>query len=650
MTSEFTMSESDNRTLGVLSGDGQPQPRASLTSTGTMASAKTGISVAEVAQSWTESEIVKKFTNQTVHWTNSWSSNRIRLAKLISTSAFAAVINICIIANTCTVVYETDVAADGGKIPLWLGWVLRGFLVVYTLELAVKMYVFRSTFFRDGSHLLDIVIVSVDIVCELVSEFVDTLPSISILRIFRVLRLLRVLRAVKVLRELHFMLHGMMATMKAMFWATILLIFILTGWSIVAVELVHPLNRDIAATGVYSDCERCPRAFASVFEANLTFVQQIVAGDSWGLVSLPIIERHPWTGIILMGALLSVNLGIMNLVLSVIVDTAVEARAADVQCQLNEKKAAFRKAAAKLLKMCQDLDVDNDGHLTLAELTDGFYSNPEFAATLTLMDIYQDDLALMFKLMDVDKSGEISYTEFVEQLFRIKERDSHTTLMFLRFQVRDVEEKFGAFENQITSSIAAHGAVLSRIAGALDQKEQLPSGNEHPSADPREMRKQAAPVAPPVLMERAVPSGGSGGTASKSAWSAGVRHVQQCGRADLTAVLKEAVAKSMPPLSALPASLCSPRHQNAARPAQDNPQLGSQASGRCPRTSPIKGSVGARAVDALDPDMSAVAGTATPRIRRGSQWLRDASDPTVPKDTGGRASSKSADVSEEPFV
>ena len=36
----------------------------------------------------------------------------------------------------------------------------------------------------------------------------------------------------------------------------------------------------------YDGCDRCPDAFASVFDSLLTFIQTILAGDSWGQVSL----------------------------------------------------------------------------------------------------------------------------------------------------------------------------------------------------------------------------------------------------------------------------------------------------------------------------------------------------------------------------
>merc|ERR1712232_1172097 len=101
-----------------------------------------------------------------------------------------------------------------------------------------------------------------------------------------------------------------------------------------------------------SDCERCGRAFESVFASMLTFTQQIVAGDSWGVVTLPIIEAHPWTAVFFVSVLVSIQLGLMNLILSVIVDKAQQAHADDARFVLQQRQEEFERAKHDLLKMC----------------------------------------------------------------------------------------------------------------------------------------------------------------------------------------------------------------------------------------------------------------------------------------------------------
>merc|ERR1719361_3026003 len=166
------------------------------------------------------------------------------------------------------------------------------------------------------------------------------------------------IRSIRVLRELALMLQGFKGAAKAVVWATVLVFFILTFWSLVSVELIHPIVRELAEQGKLDDCPRCSRAFRSVMEANLTWTQTIIAGDAWGKYSLPIIEEAPASSIVLVGALLTVNLAAMNLVLSVIVDAAVDSRESDTEIKLVEKERRFKSSLKELTTMFTSMDKD----------------------------------------------------------------------------------------------------------------------------------------------------------------------------------------------------------------------------------------------------------------------------------------------------
>ena len=52
---------------------------------------------------------------------------------------------------------------------------------------------------------------------------------------------------------------------------------------------------------------------SQVYSASLTLFSQIVAGDGWGTLSLPLAEAHPWLSVILFAIMISISLGVMNL-------------------------------------------------------------------------------------------------------------------------------------------------------------------------------------------------------------------------------------------------------------------------------------------------------------------------------------------------
>merc|ERR1719162_244593 len=105
-----------------------------------------------------------------------------------------------------------------------------------------------------------------------------------------------------------------------------LLFIVCTIFSIFAVVLIQPIVAEIAEDGGFGFCSRCPRAFESVMQANLTWFQTIVMADEWGTYFTPIIEHTPSTAFLIIPVTVLIALGLLNIVMSVIVSKAEDAR------------------------------------------------------------------------------------------------------------------------------------------------------------------------------------------------------------------------------------------------------------------------------------------------------------------------------------
>lgn len=230
--------------------------------------------------------------------------------------------------------------------------------------------------------------------------------------------------------------------MQATFWSALLLFFMLTFCSIIAVQVVHPLNKQVADTGEYDDCPRCKEAFESVMAANLTFLKTIVAGDSWRRVSIPIMEKFPSTIFVFTGMLLSIVFGVMNLVLSCTVNRALESREADQKFQLARQRSMFQKSCEEFAEICQSLDTQRRGLLTKEEMHLGFDRNEHFTAVMQSMNMRRDDMEMLFQLMDKNLSGDVNYEEFILALYQVEFLSPKTVLAFIRHSL--VEIKKGA--------------------------------------------------------------------------------------------------------------------------------------------------------------------------------------------------------------
>eukprot|EP00972_Heterocapsa_arctica_P021816 3207280-Heterocapsa_arctica.AAC.1 len=92
------------------------------------------------------------------------------------------------------------------------------------------------------------------------------------------------------------------------------------------------------------------------------------------------------------------------------------------------------------------------------------------------MDIQKDELQSVFKLLDRDGSGSVSYMEFCEELHKIRTRDTRTMLTFLKLQVNETRESVDtgrvASEERLTQQnekLDAHTELLELIFARLEK-------------------------------------------------------------------------------------------------------------------------------------------------------------------------------------
>eukprot|EP00747_Dinoflagellata_sp_TGD_P215090 gnl/TRDRNA2_/TRDRNA2_87836_c1_seq1.p1 gnl/TRDRNA2_/TRDRNA2_87836_c1~~gnl/TRDRNA2_/TRDRNA2_87836_c1_seq1.p1 ORF type:complete len:354 (+),score=56.55 gnl/TRDRNA2_/TRDRNA2_87836_c1_seq1:2-1063(+) len=175
--------------------------------------------------------------------------------------------------------------------------------------------------------------------------------------------------------------------------------------------------------------------------------------------AVPIIEEAPWAGIVLLAVLVTVNLGILNLLLTAIVDRAQETREQDEENKLRLKQKSYEAMRKKLMQICQDLDVDGDGQITLGEIIDGVSISDKFEKLLRLMDVHEDDLRMVFHILDEDGSGSVSFEEFSTQIHRMKTQETHTMLLIMKGHIKDLERSMYHFISDFKAEI------LDKIAG-----------------------------------------------------------------------------------------------------------------------------------------------------------------------------------------
>ncbi len=221
-----------------------------------------------------------------------------KLLNLIESNLFTFGITALILMNAITLGLETDqsiTARYGGL----LHWIDRIILVLFSIELLLKFYVYRSRFFRSGWNLFDLAIVAIAWV-----------PTSGALTVLRALRILRVLRLISVVPQLRRVVSAIGHSIPGMVSVVGVLGLIFYVASVLATKLF----------GTYPD-PNMQEWFGSIGASAYTLFQ-IMTLESWSMgVVRPTMELFPWAWSFFIPFIIITSFAVLNFFIGIIVDS-----------------------------------------------------------------------------------------------------------------------------------------------------------------------------------------------------------------------------------------------------------------------------------------------------------------------------------------
>ncbi|CAE7224153.1 Scn5a, partial [Symbiodinium pilosum] len=403
-----------------------------------------------------------------------WPWIRIKLAAVVFSQTFEMAMGALILGNLVLIMYETDedakcypdYAEDFGLCPfrsdhvLWVQITNLVVLLLYSLECMVRIYVERTLFFCNRWNQIDFIIVGFG---WLDFALADTL-SISLLRMSRLIRVARAVRLLISIPEFYLLINGLYSSIKAILFGALLLVSVIVIWAVVSVQLLHP----ITSRQSYPMCQRCPTGFSTVFNAGLTLFQQLVAGDSWGQINIPLVETAPLTMFLLFAMMMTISLGLMNLILAVIVERAAEARENDHEEKIKQKQNQRARSMEDLAKLCASMDIDSNGLISLAEMKKGYDEVDEFAKLMQVMDMKKEDMETVFNVMADSVTDEVSYLDFCKSLSSFVKRDPIIMQSLVKFSVMEVRK---ILREEVLTVLDEHTDMLRELLPQRPQRE-----------------------------------------------------------------------------------------------------------------------------------------------------------------------------------
>ncbi len=167
-------------------------------------------------------------------------------------------------------------------------------LIVFVVELTLKLYAHGLRFFRSSWNVFDLLVVVVALV-----------PGSGAFAVLRALRVLRVLRLISAVPRLRQVVGALMAAVPGMLsiGALLGLLFYVSG---------------VMATMLFADTD--PERFGTLW-ASLFSLFQVMTLDSWSALVLPIMAEHAWAWAFFVPFVLISAFAVLNLFIAVIVDS-----------------------------------------------------------------------------------------------------------------------------------------------------------------------------------------------------------------------------------------------------------------------------------------------------------------------------------------
>jgi len=232
-----------------------------------------------------------------------------KISSLVRSSLFQNFIIGIIIINGITMGLETSkpIMEEFGNLINIFDKVV---ITIFTIEILMRIYVHRISFFKDGWSLFDFFIVAISLV-----------PSSAGFEILRILRVLRLFRLVTVIPQMRKIVLALVSVIPGMMSIAGLLVLLFYIFAIMSVQLFG---------------DTFPEWFGTLGESFYTLFQ-IMTLESWSMgIARPIMEVHPYAWTFFVPFIFVVTFIMINLIIAIVVDAMNEIKDLDNSALIEE--------------------------------------------------------------------------------------------------------------------------------------------------------------------------------------------------------------------------------------------------------------------------------------------------------------------------
>ena len=251
-----------------------------------------------------------------------------KIKNIVDSAFFSKVIIYLIVLNGITMGLETSktfMQSYGAFTTLFNQIVIT----IFTIEIALRIYVHRVSFFKDPWSLFDFFVVAISLV--------PTSSGFEILRVLRVLRLFRLITAVPQMRKI---VSALISVIPGML-------------SVIALMTLFFYIFAIMSTQLFG--EKFPQWFGTLGESFYTLFQ-IMTLESWSMgIVRPVMDVYPYAWVFFVPFILVATFVMINLVVAIIVDAMAILNKSEEEHIIQEVHSQEDSINSEIIKLREEI-------------------------------------------------------------------------------------------------------------------------------------------------------------------------------------------------------------------------------------------------------------------------------------------------------
>jgi len=363
------------------------------------------------------------------------------------------------------------------ELPRWFFHLDITLAIMFTFEIGMRLLGDEIMFFLGHDWLWNDVdfLFFIMAILEIVLLVIDVdMTVMGIVGFTRVGRTIRMIRFMKYSRDLRILVISVGHSLLPLLHAAMLISILISIFAVIFIvactnyletaQRSDPKNMEIVKV-IITNFKNFPMAFLSLF-------MSITGGVDWWQFQHAFWNMHAGLGALYIFSILFLQVAVLNIITAFFVERVILLAKTDKELACRRQKDEKTKIISELKDVFGTLDQNGNGTLTLEEFQI-LARDPQIVAYFEALDIDAMKAIGLFKLFDIDGSGELEIEEFIAGCIGIKGEAKAVDIETIMYENQELDENFQYFATDTRRSFARIERVIKALCEHMATKFHL---------------------------------------------------------------------------------------------------------------------------------------------------------------------------------